>query len=194
MTPWRNCAAKTPLVPCCVTTSGKFMSRKITGLVLAVLCCWLAGGIRAQEPQRLRVLVDTDVGSYLDDTVALALLVASPEVELRCVTTCGGDAETRAWIACRFLTMANRREVPAAWSRAANAGRKSDRCFSIVIIRPCSSTGPRSRSPPTRWSCSTAGWCNAPTPTRSWRWGRSPISPSFWKRIPTANRGWPASW
>ncbi|GDY19588.1 hypothetical protein LBMAG56_09330 [Verrucomicrobiota bacterium] len=92
--------------------------------MLAVLCCWLAGGIRAQEPQRLRVLVDTDVGSYLDDTVALALLVASPEVELRCVTTCGGDAETRAWIACRFLTMANRREVPAAWSRAANAGEK----------------------------------------------------------------------
>jgi inosine-uridine nucleoside N-ribohydrolase len=81
------------------------------------------------EERRVPVLVDTDLGNYLDDAFAVALLVASPEVELRGVTTCGGDAETRAWMACRFLTSVERRDVPVAWGRPPQAEGKVEAMY-----------------------------------------------------------------
>lgn len=66
---------------------------------------------------KIPVLLDTDIGNYLDDAVALAMLLAHSDVDLKAVTTCGGDCEDRAWIACRLLTMAGRKDVPVAWGR-----------------------------------------------------------------------------
>src|SRR5262249_5256496 len=45
------------------------------------------------------------------------LVLASPELDLRGVTTAGSDAESRAWMVCRFLTAVGRRDVPVAWGR-----------------------------------------------------------------------------
>jgi inosine-uridine nucleoside N-ribohydrolase len=72
---------------------------------------------QAAVPARVPVLIDTDIGSDIDDAFALALAVASPELDLRGVTTVGGDAEARAGIVCRFLGAVGRREVPVAWGR-----------------------------------------------------------------------------
>lgn len=72
----------------------------------------------AAEPRNDRkaipLLLDTDIGTDIDDAFALALILTSPELELRGVTTVGSDADVRALMVCRMLTAAGRREVPVA--------------------------------------------------------------------------------
>jgi amidohydrolase len=67
---------------------------------------------------KVPVLFDTDIGDDIDDAFALALLVASPEIDLRGVTTAFGDTHTRALIACRILHAAGRKDIPVAAGRA----------------------------------------------------------------------------
>lgn len=66
---------------------------------------------------RVPVILDTDIGTDIDDAFALALAVASPEIELRGVTTVSADAYTRALIACRMLHRLGRADVPVAAGR-----------------------------------------------------------------------------
>jgi inosine-uridine nucleoside N-ribohydrolase len=68
-------------------------------------------------PQKVPILLDTDIGGDVDDAFALALALASPELDLVGVTTVGEGAEDRAWMVCRFLTAVGKREVPVAWGR-----------------------------------------------------------------------------
>ncbi len=60
------------------------------------------------------VVIDTDIGDGIDDAFALALALSSPELDVRGVTTVGGDAHTRALSVCRLLHEVGRREVPVA--------------------------------------------------------------------------------
>src|SRR5437763_584477 len=48
------------------------------------------------------------------DALALALVLSSPELDLRGVSTVGGDAHTRALIVCRLLHAVGRADVPVA--------------------------------------------------------------------------------
>ena len=57
------------------------------------------------------VLLDTDLGSDVDDAIALALLLACPELRLVAVTTVGGDVRGRAWAAARLLDLGGRGDV-----------------------------------------------------------------------------------
>ncbi len=57
------------------------------------------------------VLLDTDLGSDVDDAIALALLFGCPELRLVAVTTVGGDVRGRAWAAARLLGLGGRSEV-----------------------------------------------------------------------------------
>lgn len=58
------------------------------------------------------ILLDTDLGSDVDDAIALALALASPEaVDLVAVTTVSGDTAARAFGAARLLGLAGRSEV-----------------------------------------------------------------------------------
>ena len=59
----------------------------------------------------MRILVDTDIGSDVDDALALALILASPELELEAVTTVGRVGPVRARIAAALLGLAGRRGV-----------------------------------------------------------------------------------
>jgi len=61
---------------------------------------------------RIPILIDTDIGSDVDDALALALSVASPEVELVGVTTVGTAPDDRAWLVCRFLTQITGKKKP----------------------------------------------------------------------------------
>ena len=61
-----------------------------------------------------RVIVDTDIGTDVDDAYALALLVNSPEVKIEAVTTVWADAELRAKIARKLLNLAGRPDIPVA--------------------------------------------------------------------------------
>ncbi len=82
-------------------------------LVLPLLLA-LATMISAEDPKRTPIIVDTDIGSYPDDAFALALTVASPELDIVGVTTCGEAAEDRAWLSCRFLTLVGVKDVAVA--------------------------------------------------------------------------------
>jgi purine nucleosidase len=57
------------------------------------------------------VLLDTDLGSDVDDAIALALLLACPELRLVAVTTVAGDVAGRAQATARLLGAAGRRDV-----------------------------------------------------------------------------------
>jgi inosine-uridine nucleoside N-ribohydrolase len=58
------------------------------------------------------VIFDTDIGDDIDDTWALVMLLKSPELDLKLVTTTAGKAEYRAKLVARLLTVAQRTDVP----------------------------------------------------------------------------------
>jgi len=58
------------------------------------------------------IILDTDIGTDVDDAMALSLALASPELELVGVTTVHADAPLRARLARRLLELAGRSEVP----------------------------------------------------------------------------------
>jgi inosine-uridine nucleoside N-ribohydrolase len=57
------------------------------------------------------VVLDTDIGTDIDDTWALALALASPELDVRLITTVSGDVGYRAHVAAGLLAG---RSVPIA--------------------------------------------------------------------------------
>lgn len=60
----------------------------------------------------IKVILDTDIGTDVDDCLALAVLLGSPEVELVGVTCVYGDVLLRARMARKLLALAGRPEVP----------------------------------------------------------------------------------
>jgi len=77
----------------------------------------LAVTIFGAEPERTPVIIDTDIGSEIDDAFSLALAVASPELEIAGITTVAGPTEDRAWLVCRFLTQVGAAPVPVAFGK-----------------------------------------------------------------------------
>jgi inosine-uridine nucleoside N-ribohydrolase len=49
------------------------------------------------------IILDTDIGTDIDDAFALALIINSPELELLGVTTVSGDTQARARLAAKLL-------------------------------------------------------------------------------------------
>jgi purine nucleosidase len=62
--------------------------------------------------QPVPILLDTDVGNDIDDVYALALVLNSPELDLRGITTAGSNPQTRALMICRFLNAISRHDIP----------------------------------------------------------------------------------
>jgi purine nucleosidase len=59
-----------------------------------------------------RLILDTDIGTDVDDAMALALLAASPEALIEGVTTVHADAPLRAKIARKVLQLSGRSGIP----------------------------------------------------------------------------------
>lgn len=59
-----------------------------------------------------RVILDTDIGTDVDDCLALALLLGSPEVDLIGVTCVYGDVRLRARMVLKLLELRGRTDVP----------------------------------------------------------------------------------
>jgi inosine-uridine nucleoside N-ribohydrolase len=73
---------------------------------------------RAAAPApRVPVVLDTDIGTDIDDTWALAHLLRSPELDLRLVLTETGEARYRAAIAAKLLEAAGRTDVAVGLGR-----------------------------------------------------------------------------
>jgi len=64
----------------------------------------------ASSPSPAPVILDTDIGTDIDDAFALALIINSPELELLGVTTVAGDTQARARLAAKLLW-----EAGGAW-------------------------------------------------------------------------------
>lgn len=60
----------------------------------------------------VRVILDTDIGTDVDDCLALALILGSPEIQLEGVTCVYGDVALRARMIRKLLRLAGRDEVP----------------------------------------------------------------------------------
>jgi purine nucleosidase len=59
-----------------------------------------------------RLILDTDIGTDVDDAMALSLLAASPEAIIEGVTTVHADTPLRARIARKVLSLAGRDDIP----------------------------------------------------------------------------------
>jgi len=59
-----------------------------------------------------RVILDTDIGTDVDDCLALALLLLSPELELEGVTCVYGDVDLRARMALKLLALRDLGNIP----------------------------------------------------------------------------------
>ncbi|NLG98163.1 MAG: nucleoside hydrolase [Chloroflexi bacterium] len=59
-----------------------------------------------------KVLLDTDIGSDIDDAVCLAYLLANPNCDLVGVTTVTGEPEKRAMLASALCRVAGRDDIP----------------------------------------------------------------------------------
>jgi inosine-uridine nucleoside N-ribohydrolase len=69
---------------------------------------------------RIPVILDTDIGTDIDDTWALAQLLRSPELDPRLILTGAGNIDFRTTVTARFLQVVGRSDVPigrgvAAW-------------------------------------------------------------------------------
>ena len=97
------------------------MKLRSTLATAIVLCTLMVQASVAQ--QRVPMVLDTDIGGDIDDAFALALVLSSPELDLRAVTTVTGDTNARARIAAKMLWEAGKRDVPVA---AGAPGSKMD--------------------------------------------------------------------
>jgi inosine-uridine nucleoside N-ribohydrolase len=61
---------------------------------------------------RIPAILDTDIGSDIDDTWALAMLLRCPELDVRLVVSDTGNTEYRAGIIARLLEAAGRTDIP----------------------------------------------------------------------------------
>jgi purine nucleosidase len=82
--------------------------------VLLLGCAAVCSSQSASNLNRMKVIIDTDIGDDIDDAFALALALRSPEIEILGVTTNFGDTEARAKIADRLLGEAGHPEIPVA--------------------------------------------------------------------------------
>ena len=62
--------------------------------------------------ERIKVILDTDIGTDIDDALALAYLLNQPRCELVGITTLTGQAEIRAQMVSAMLHAAGRTDIP----------------------------------------------------------------------------------
>jgi inosine-uridine nucleoside N-ribohydrolase len=90
-----------------------FASCRFTLCLFAV--CLMIPSSRAADTATAKptpVILDTDIGDDIDDTWALALLLKSPELDLKLVVGDYGKAQYRAQLLAKFLERAGRSDVP----------------------------------------------------------------------------------
>ena len=75
-------------------------------------------------PALHNVVLDTDIGTDVDDLMALALILGSPEINLIGITTAYGDTRLRAQLTARILKMTGRSVPIHAGRQTTLSGRE----------------------------------------------------------------------
>jgi inosine-uridine nucleoside N-ribohydrolase len=63
-------------------------------------------------PRKTKVIIDTDIADDIDDAIALAFALGSPELDILGVTVVYGDVEVRAKVARKLCRWWGRRDIP----------------------------------------------------------------------------------
>jgi len=86
-------------------------------LILALVSLLTIGASAAAQTPKTKIVLDTDIGTDIDDAWALGYVVNSPSLELLGVTIADGDTAQRARLACKLLSRLGRADVPVAAGR-----------------------------------------------------------------------------
>jgi purine nucleosidase len=84
-------------------------------LILFTVFALTTGLLSGQS--RTKILLDTDIGTDIDDAWALAFVALSPELDTVAVTITDADTAARAKVACKLLQRAGRTDIPVAVGR-----------------------------------------------------------------------------
>lgn len=64
------------------------------------------------KSRKIPVIIDTDIGTDIDDTWALVMALNSPELDVKLIVSATGDTILRAKIIARLLEVAGRSDIP----------------------------------------------------------------------------------
>ena len=93
------------------------LRRPLPRIVLAFVVAAITPLLAAAQQARMKVVLDTDIGTDIDDAWALGYALKSPSFELLGVTVSDADTPQRARLACKLLYRLGRTEVPVAVGR-----------------------------------------------------------------------------
>ena len=94
----------------------KFLSTFLTIVACTVI---VEGESKSGSASLQPVIIDTDIGSDIDDSFAIALALQSSELlDVQLIVTCTDDTTARAKIAAKLLTIAGRDSVPIGIGQA----------------------------------------------------------------------------
>src|SRR5262245_17844276 len=113
-------------------------------LVIVLALSWCAALPAAAQQRRTKIVLDTDIGTDIDDAWALGYALKSPSLELLGVTISDGDTAQRARLACKLLARLGRTDVPVAVGRrtpAVPADRIDYQFAWAEDFRDCASAG-----------------------------------------------------
>ena len=81
--------------------------------------------------KKMPIILDTDIGGDIDDVLALAYLLNSPEADLLALTTVNTDPSMRARIAAKVLRAYGRPDIPVAPGLTNQFDGSATRCKDI---------------------------------------------------------------
>jgi len=84
--------------------------------------CFPNNNSPSSRREKMPVIFDTDIGDDIDDTWALAMLLQSPELDIKLITTAVGNTSSKAKIVTRFLETAGRSDIPVGIGVQHNKG------------------------------------------------------------------------
>ena len=76
--------------------------------VLLVFMCACTCQSQGLQP----VVIDTDIGSFMDDSFSVAFAVQSKFIQVKLIVTCTDDTTARAKVLAKFLTLMGRDDIP----------------------------------------------------------------------------------
>ena len=98
-------------------------------LVVCVAACWADEAKTCSPTKAIPVILDTDIGDDIDDTWALLMLLKSPQFDVKLITTTYGNAEYRAKLIAKFLTIAKRTDIPVGLGAGKQGGIGKERAW-----------------------------------------------------------------
>ena len=100
-----------------------FLATAFLGLGVDIASQPALHGAEPVDRARIPVILDTDIGDDIDDTWALALLLRSPEFDLKLVVGDKGKSQYRARLLAKLLQTAGRTDVPVGIGVDLNNGQ-----------------------------------------------------------------------